>query len=150
MRKWLREQFGDYGVWLVALLFVLSFPLSSLYHIADDLEAARRLHLFAKYVLVATGLGLAVWACPPQRIAVRAFLGLFFVSELWDGTRYAVCRLASPKDTTEALAQAWGTGIPEGLCSRVFGPQQLWFQLAVLFSLFGWLLWLYTTALRRT
>lgn len=122
----------DYGVWLVALLFVLSFPLSSLYHIADDLEAARRLHLFAKYVLVATGFGLAVWVCPPQRVIVRLLLALFFLSELWDGVQYAVCRVAKPEDTTEALARAWGTGIPESLCTRVFGSYPLVIQLVIL------------------
>ena len=144
----MKKHFGDYGVWMVALLFALSFPLSNLYHIADDLEAARRLHLFAKYVLVATGFGLAVWACPPQRVAVRLVLGLFFVSELWDGLQYAVCRLASPKDTTASLAEMWGTGIPESLCVRVFGEWPLVAQITVLFSLLGWILWRYLKALR--
>ena len=137
----MRRAFSDYGIWIVALLFAASFPLSNLYHIADDLEAARRLHLFAKYVLVATGFGLAVWVCPPQRIVVRLLLALFFVSELWDGTQYAVCRLASPKDTTDALREMWGTGIPESLCVRVFGDGPLYVQYVVLFLILAWILW---------
>lgn len=148
MRRFLRESWGDYGVWLVVLLFIASFPFSRLYEIADDLEAARRLHLFAKYVLVATGLGLAVWVCPPQRAAVRMLLALFFVSEAWDGMQYAICRLASPEDTTALLAEAWGTGIPESLCERVFGGDPRLIQYPVLFSLMGWILWRYRTALR--
>ena len=128
---------------MVALLFVASFPLSSLYHIADDLEAARRLHLFAKYVLVATGFGLAVWVCPPQRVLVRLMLGLFFLSELWDGAQYAVCRVVKPEDTTEALASAWSTGIPESLCIRIFGPAPWLIQMTVLSIGFLWIMWLW-------
>lgn len=137
----MRKHLGDYGVWVVALLFVASFPLSNLYHLADDHEAARRLHLFAKYVLIANGLGLAVWICPAQRVVVRLLLALFFVSESWDGAQYAVCRLASPKDTTEALRELWGTGIPESLCGRVFGDGPAYVQYVVLFSVLGWILW---------
>ena len=147
--NFLKREFGDYGIWVVALLFAASFPFSSLYYIADDLEAARRLHLFAKYVLIATGLGLAVWVCPPQRVTVRILLCLFFVSEAWDGTQYAVCRLASPKDTTEALSKMWGTGIPESLCGRVFGDGPLYVQYVVFFSLLGWILWRYRKALTK-
>jgi len=128
---------------MVALLFIASFPLSSLYHIADDLEAARRLHLFAKYVLVATGFGLAVWVCPPQRVVVRLLLGLFFLSELWDGAQYAVCRVVQPEDTTEALASAWNTGIPESLCIRIFGPAPWLIQMAILSVGFIWIMWLW-------
>ena len=142
----MRKHLGDYGVWVVALLFVASFPISSLYHIADDLEAARRLHLFAKYVLVATGFGLAVWVCPPQRVVVRLLLALFFVSEAWDGTQYAVCRLASPQDTTDALSRLWGTGIPESLCGRIFGDAPIVVQYTVLFSILGWILWRWNQA----
>lgn len=143
-----RAQLGDYGVWVVALLFVASFPLSSLYHIADDLEAARRLHLFAKYTLVATGFGLAVWACPPQRAVVRSLLALFFASELWDGLQYTVCRLSTSKDTTESLAEMWGTGVPKSLCERVFGEYPLVVQVSILFIILGWILWRYKKALQ--
>lgn len=127
---------------VVAALFVASFPLSSLYHIADDLEAARRLHLFAKYTLVATGFGLAVWFCPSNRVLVRLMLALFFLSELSDGVKYAVCRLVKLEDTTEALARTWNTGIPEGLCTRVFGPAQWWVQMTILSAVFFWIIWL--------
>lgn len=127
---------------VVALLFVASFPLGSLYHIADDLEAARRLHLFAKYVLVATGFGLAVWFCPYQRVLVRLMLALFFLSELSDGAKYAVCRLAKPEDTTEALAKAWNSGVTDGLCTQVFGPAQWWVQMTILSLVFIWIIWL--------
>ena len=144
--------FGRYGgVILVASLFILSFPLSSLYHLADDLEAARRIHLFAKYVLIATGLGLAVWICPPQRLVVRTILALFFVSESWDGMNYAVCRLVKKDETTAFLADAWGTGVPQSLCARAFQseyPRVI--QITVLFSLLGWILWRYMKARHPT
>lgn len=154
-REWISQNPVVRFVWrngaivVVALLFLASFPLSNLYNLADDHEAARRLHLFAKYVLVATGFGLAVWFCPPNRLIVRLLLALFFLSELWDGVQYAVCRLAKPEDTTDFLAQAWGTGIPNSMCARVFNgeyPREIQVGILLVAFLLIMALWIRTRA----